>query len=114
MQGTYKDGGAERSQRKRGRCTCTCGVAIALHRRDRDAYEVISSRWAQTSCRRGAFLRATLDEQRWRYALLESRGEDRDKMVRDKYSRKCAIGKFHENENDEKRQKWQSIISREV
>jgi hypothetical protein len=37
-------------------------TAIALHRRDRDAYEVISSRWSQTSCRRDAFLRATLGD----------------------------------------------------
>lgn len=65
------------------RCRCTCVVAIALYRRDRDAYEVISSRWAQTSCRRDASLRATLDERRWSAArTLESRGEDRDKMVR--------------------------------
>lgn len=41
----------------RDRCRCTCVVTIALHRRGRDAYEVILSRWPQTSCRHLAFSR---------------------------------------------------------
>lgn len=53
---TTTKGEGKEGRGRRG-CRCTCVVAIALHRRDRDAYEVISSRWAQTSCRRGAFLR---------------------------------------------------------
>lgn len=89
-------------------CRCTCVVAIALHRRDRDAYEVISSRWAQTSCRRDAFLRLTLDEQRRRYAPFE-----RAKMVRQRQS-EMRNREILQHMKTTERRRWQSITFRGV
>lgn len=61
---------------KRGcRCRCTCVAAIALHGRDRDAYEVFSSRWAQTSCRRACILAGDFRDER-------GRGRGRERGVR--------------------------------
>jgi len=98
-------------------------AAIALHRRDRDAYEVISSRWSQTSCRRDAFLRATLGEsgdrrrrrkgeERTRRANAGERGRRRRRNGWTEAEMPSGIGKNSRQEKyGGKRRTWRSTIS---